>query len=165
LSKAEPKLPEMCLKTYDIGPWPSILFENDVSLTLFKRPTFAERIVMSPLMHTKYLTTGYHVSGEKYTPEGQLSGHITAFPKPLPATIKEALEEHFPLSISQLESIIQIVLITATSDEEAREKAKSIEGMQISAFWLDLWCKHLVEVWRDSNIEDLTVSMNFYLLY
>ena len=80
-------------------------------------------------------------------------------------SLKEALEEHFPLSISQLESIIQIVLITATSDDEAREKAKSIEGMQISAFWLDLWCKHLVEVWRDSNIEDLTVSMNFYLLY
>ena len=52
-----------------------------------------------------------------------------------------------------------------SGDDEAREKAKSIEGMQISAFWLDLWCKHLVEVWRDSNIEDLTVSMSFYLLY
>ncbi len=116
-------------------------------------------------MHTEYLTIGYHVSGEKYTPEGQLSGHITAFPNPLPATIKVALEEHFPLSISQLESRIQIVLIIATSDNEAREKAKSIEGMKILAFWLDLWCKHLVEVWRDSNIEDLTVSMSFYLLY
>ena len=115
-------------------------------------------------MHTKYLTTGYHVSGEKYTPRGQLFGHITAFPKPLPATIKEALEEHFPLSIPQLESIIQIVLITAASDAKAREKAKSIEGMQISTFWLDLWCKHLVEVWRDDNIEDLTVSMSFDLL-
>jgi hypothetical protein len=92
----------MCLKTYDIGPWPNVLFENDVSLTLFKHPTFVERIVMSPLMHTTYLTTGYHVSGEKYTPEGQLSGYITAFPKPLPTTIKEALEEHFPLSIPQL---------------------------------------------------------------
>ena len=45
-------------------PWPSLLFENDVSLTLFKRPTFDERIVMSLLlMHTKYLTTRYHVSG------------------------------------------------------------------------------------------------------
>ena len=80
----------------------------------------------------------YHVSGEKYTPQVQLSWHITAFPKPLPSTIKEALEEHFPFSISQLESIIQIVLITAASEDEAREKAKSIEGMQISAFWLDL---------------------------
>ena len=76
----------MCLKTY-VGPWPSVLFENDVSLTLFKRLTFAERIVMSPLMHTKYFNTGYHVGGEKYTPQGQLSGHITAFPKPLPGTI------------------------------------------------------------------------------
>jgi hypothetical protein len=115
-------------------------------------------------MHTKYLTNGYHVSGEKYTPQGQLSGHITAFPKPLPSTIKEALEKHFPLSISYLESIIQIVLVIAASDDEAREKAKIIEGIQISAIWLNLWCKHLVEVWRDSNIKDLTVSMSFDLL-
>ncbi len=115
-------------------------------------------------MHTKYSTNGYHVIGEKYTPQGQLSRHITTFPKPLPGTIKEALEEHFPLSISQLESIIQKILITAASDDEAREKAKSIEEMRILAFWLDLWCKHLVEVWRDSNIEDLSVSMSFDLL-
>ncbi len=81
----------------------------------------------------------------------------------MPATIKEAFEEHFLLSISKLESIIQIVLINAASDDENREKAKSIEGMQISAFSLDLWCKHLVEVWRDSNIENLTVSMSFDL--
>ena len=50
-------------------------------------------------MHTKYLTTGYHVSGEKYTPEGQLSGHITAFPKPLPAPVMTAF---FPCSDSIL---------------------------------------------------------------
>ena len=48
----------------------------------------------------KHLTTGYHVSGENYTPQEKLSRHITSFPKPLPSTIKEALEEHFPLSIS-----------------------------------------------------------------
>jgi hypothetical protein len=58
----------MCLKTYDVGPWPSLLFENKVSLTSFKQPTFDERIVMSPLMHTKYLTAIYHASGEKYAP-------------------------------------------------------------------------------------------------
>ena len=51
------------------------------------------------------------------------SGYIAAFPKPLPSTIKEALDEHFPLSISQLESILQIVLILAASDDEDREKA------------------------------------------
>jgi hypothetical protein len=33
LSKAEPKLLEICLKTYDVGPSPCVLFENDVSLT------------------------------------------------------------------------------------------------------------------------------------
>ena len=90
------------------------------------------------------MTTGYqsyHASGEKYTPQGQHSRHITAFPMPLPGTIEEALDEHFPLSISQLDSIIQVDLITEASDDEAREKATIIEGMQISAFWLDLWCK------------------------
>jgi hypothetical protein len=86
---------------------------------------------MSPLMHTKYLTAIYHASGEKYAPWGHLSGHITTFPKPLPATKKNALEDHFPLSISQLENIIQIVVISPASDDEAREKAKSAEGIQI----------------------------------
>ena len=47
LNKNEPQIPEIYLKTYDIGPWPSLLFENDISMTPFKRPTFAERIVMS----------------------------------------------------------------------------------------------------------------------
>ena len=88
----------MCLKTYDVGPWPSLIFENDGSLTLFKRSTFAERLVMRPLMHTKYLTNGYNLSGEKYAPQGQLFGHIIAFPKPLPPTIKDALKEHFAVA-------------------------------------------------------------------
>jgi hypothetical protein len=68
------------------------------------------------------------------------------------------------LSISQLESIIRIVLIIVASDNEAREKAKSIQGLQFSAFWMDMWCTHLVEVRRDSNIEDLIVSMSYDLL-
>ncbi len=53
-------------------------------------------------MHTKYLTIGHHVSVEKHAPQGQLSVHITTFPKPLLGTSKEAIEEHFPFSISQL---------------------------------------------------------------
>ena len=43
----------------------------------------------------------------------------------LPYAIKDALEEHFLSFISQLESIIRIYLITAASDDEAREKAKT----------------------------------------
>ena len=99
MSKKEPQLPEICLKTYDIGPWSSMLYESDVSLTPFKQPTFAEQIVKSPLMHTKYAITECHVNGKKHTHQGQLSGHLIAFPKPLLATIKDALEEHFLLSI------------------------------------------------------------------
>ncbi len=71
---AEPQLPKICLKTHYVSPWPILLFESDISLSLFKRPTFAERIGTSLLMHTKYLTIGYHVSGEKYTLQGQLLG-------------------------------------------------------------------------------------------
>jgi hypothetical protein len=44
----------------------------------------------------------------------------------LSATIKDSIEEHLPLSISQLENIIQIFLISAASDDDAaKEKAKS----------------------------------------
>ena len=80
-------------------------------------------------MHTKYFTIGYRVSGVNYTPDGQFSVHITAFPKPLPTTIKDTLIQYVPLSISQPESIIQIDLIASPSDYEARETDESIEGM------------------------------------
>jgi len=68
--------------------------------------------------------------------------------------------------MSQLKNIIQIPLITSASEDKVREKAKSIEGMQILVILIDLRCKHLVEVWRDRNIEDLVVSISyiFYLL-
>ena len=56
--------------------------------------------------------------------KGKLSRTITAFPKPLPTTIKDALEEHVPLSISQLENIIQLVLMNATSGDENIKKLK-----------------------------------------
>ena len=54
-------------------------------------------------------------------------------------------------------------MITAASDDEARKKAKSIEGIPNSAFWLDLRCRHLVDVWRESYIEDLALNMSFDL--
>ena len=78
----------MCLKTYDTSPWPSLISENYVSMTPFKRPTSDERVAMSPLMHTKYLITRYHVSGKKYIPQGQLSRYIICFPKALHTSYK-----------------------------------------------------------------------------
>ena len=39
LSKDELQLTELCLKIYVVNPWPSLLFENNVSLTPFKQPT------------------------------------------------------------------------------------------------------------------------------
>jgi len=86
----------MCLKTYNVDPWSSLIFENDVSLNLFKLPIFAEHIVMSLVMHTKYLTTGYHVSEEKYTPQRTTFWAYYSFSKPLPTTIKDVLEKLFP---------------------------------------------------------------------
>ena len=60
------------------------------------------------------------------------------------------------LSIFQLEIIFKIDLIIAASDDEAREKCKK--------YWFDAdfgilprcAVKHLVEVRRDTNIEDLS---------
>ncbi len=57
-----------------------------------------------------------------------------------------------------------LLVTTARSDDEDQEKARRIEGMQFTAFWLDLWCTYLVEVWRESNIEDLVISMSHDLL-
>jgi hypothetical protein len=82
-------------KTYGDGPWPSLLFENDVSLKLFKRPTFSERIFKRPLMHTKYLTIGYHVSGEKYTSQAHFLGHITTFLSPYQLQLKMHFKNTF----------------------------------------------------------------------
>ncbi len=89
---------------------------------------------MSPSMHIKYRTIGYHVCGEKYTPQRQLSGHIIASPEALPATIKDALEEHFSLPVSQPEIIIHIVFFTATSDDEARERLEVLKGCKFRHF-------------------------------
>ena len=83
-----------------------MLFENGIAMTSFKRPTFVERIVVSPLMRTKYLTSGYRVTGEKHTPESQIFDHIIVFLKPLPSPIRDARGEHFPLSLPLHESII-----------------------------------------------------------
>ena len=42
------------------------------------------------------------------------------------------------------------------------KKLEVLKGCKFSAFWLDLWCKHLVEVWRDSHIGDLAESMSLF---
>jgi hypothetical protein len=73
-------------------------------------------------------------------------------------------EEHSPLSNSLLENIIQIAVLTATSDDEAREKAKRTKRIRFFYIWIYVWCKHLVEVWRDCNIEPLSVNMSYNFL-
>ena len=92
--------------------------------------------------------------------EDNVLGILLLFPKPSPATIKDTLEEHSYFWISPLENVIHFFLITLTSDDEAQDKDKSIEGMQLF-FLLNLECKHRFEVWRESAMFRL---LNFPLL-
>ncbi len=59
------------------GQWEMAFFAG--RMTPFKRPVCVERIVMSHLMHTTYVTTRYHVSGGKCTSKGRLSCNIMIF--------------------------------------------------------------------------------------
>jgi hypothetical protein len=76
VNKNEPQLQKVCLKTYDVGPWP-IFFYNGVSITLFKRSMFAEHVGMISSMYSMLLTIGYHANGTIYSPKCPISGHIT----------------------------------------------------------------------------------------
>jgi len=75
------------------------------------------------------------VKGSIYTPRGIFLGHINIFlSRLLLVTIKYALTEHFPFSMSYLESGIQIVVIIASSDDEAREKLKVLKECKYMLF-------------------------------
>ena len=95
MSKGEPHLLEICLKMYDISPWPSLLFEDDVSLTLFERLTLAERIVMSPSMHTKYLTIEFMLMERSILRKDNFMGILQLFLSPYQLRLKKYLKNTF----------------------------------------------------------------------
>ena len=158
LAGDDPRVPQLCIKTVDIGPWPTIILDG-ISTPL-KEPTLIERIVISPVVTTKYATTGYDVDRAKNRPAGHLTGHITAFPSASPGEVGEALQRFFPKSIQSLTDVQQIVLVTAGSAAEARGKAKHMAGMYVSGFWVKHWCEHMQQTYEEYGIQDEMVSRN-----
>ena len=158
LAGDDPRVPQLCIKTVDIGPWPTIILDG-ISTPL-KEPTLIERIVISPVVTTKYVTTGYDVDRAKNRPAGHLTGHITAFPSASPGEVGEALQRFFPKSIQSLTDVQQIVLVTAGNAAEARGKAKHMAGMYVSGFWVKHWCEHMQQTYEEYGIQDEMVSRN-----
>ena len=158
LAGDDPRVPQLCIKTVDIGPWPTIILDG-ISTPL-KEPTLIERIVISPVVTTKYVTTGYDVDRAKNRPAGHLTGHITAFPSASPGEVDEALQRFFPKSIQSLTDVQQIVLVTAGNAAEARGKAKHMAGMYVSGFWVKHWCEHMQQTYEEYGIQDEMVSRN-----
>ena len=97
LTQDTPRVPQLCIKTIDIGPWPTIILDG--ALTPLKEPSHVEQLVISPVITTKYVTTGYDVDRAKNRPAGHLIGHITAFPSASPGEVGEAFQRFFPKSI------------------------------------------------------------------
>ena len=158
LAGDDPRVPQLCIKTVDIGPWPTIILDG-ISTPL-KELTLIERIVISPVVTTKYVTTGYDVDRAKNRPAGHLTGHITAFPSASPGEVGEALQRFFPKSIQSLTDVQQIVLVTAGNAAEARGKAKHMAGMYVSGFWVKHWCEHMQQTYEEYGIQDEMVSRN-----
>ena len=161
LARDSPRVPQLCVKTVDIGPWPTTILDGVV--TPLKEPSHVEQLVISPVVTTKYVTTGYDVDRAKNRPAGHLTGHITAFPSASPGEVGEAFQRFFPKSIQSLTDVQQIVLVTAASAAEARGKAKHMAGMDVSGFWVKHWCEHMQQTYEEYGMQDRMVSPDMYM--
>ena len=154
----EPRLPRLCLKTVDVGSWPKgRLLADDGDMVELPPLSVVERLVVSPVRHSRYLTTAYDQSSHQSRSVG-LSGHITAFSKPTPQQLDEALLQHFPASLAELGNLVQLVLVTADSKEAALEKARNIEELKVNGRLVHLWCKHITEAWSKLDLPLLQAS-------
>ena len=154
----EPRLPRLCLKTVDVGSWPKgRLLADDGDMVELPPLSVVERLVVSPVRHSRYLTTAYDQKSHQSRSVG-LSGHITAFSKPTPQQLDEALLQHFPASLAELGNLVQLVLVTADSKEAALEKARNIEELKVNGRLVHLWCKHITEAWSKLDLPLLQAS-------
>ena len=154
----EPRLPRLCLKTVDVGSRPKgRLLADDGDKVELPPLSVVERLVVSPVRHSRYLTTAYDQKSHQSRSVG-LSGHITAFSKPTPQQLDEALLQHFPASLAELGELVQLVLVTADSKEAALEKARNIEELKVNGRLVHLWCKHITEAWSKLDLPLLQAS-------
>ena len=154
-----PKLPRLCLKTVDVGSWPKGRLLGEQGDVVDLPPlSVLERLVVSPVQHSRYLTTAYDQRTHQ-TRSVSLSGHITAFSKPTPKQLDEALQQHFPASVAETGHLVQLVLVTADSKEAALEKARHIEELKVNGRLVHLWSQHIATAWEKLDIPFLQASI------
>lgn len=138
------KIPDISIKTVDVGQPPTGLLQpNDTQERPLPALTFAERLLVSPLKHNYFLTTVYDKQGKKTIP-GHLKGTITSFMSAPPDDVAAAMLENYPMSLQELGNTIYIIFVTASSLEEALEKAKTqMTDMKVDARKVLLWCEHV----------------------
>ena len=143
---AKNELPELCIKTVDVGEPPKgKLKPGDGATQVLPPLKFAERLLVSPVKHNYFLTTIYDKKTKKVRHDG-LKGHVTSFITAPPEDVASALTENYPASIAELGNIIKVVLITGGTKEEAIERAKkSMVGMEVDPRKVLLWCEHIAE--------------------
>ena len=156
---AKNELPELCIKTVDVGEPPKgKLKPGDGATQVLPPLKFAERLLVSPVKHNYFLTTIYDKKTKKVRHDG-LKGHATSFITAPPEDVASALTEHYPTSIAELGNIIKVVLITGGTKEEAIERAKkSIAGMEVDPRKVMLWCEHIAEQYGRRNWHYLQVT-------
>ena len=156
---AKNELPELCIKTVDVGEPPKgILKPGDGATQVLPPLKFAERLLVSPVKHNYFLTTIYDKKTKKVRHDG-LKGHVTSFITAPPEDVASALTEHYPASIAELGNIIKVVLITGGTKEEAIERAKkSMAGMEVDPRKVLLWCEHIDEQYGRRNWHYLQVT-------
>ena len=161
---AKNELPELCIKTVDVGEPPKGKLKPGDSATQVLPPLkFAERLLVSPVKHNYFLTTIYDKKTKKVRHDG-LKGHVTSFITAPPEDVASALTEHYPASIAELGNIIKVVLITGGTKEEAIERAKkSMVGMEVDPRKVLLWCEHIAEQYGRRNWHYLQVTSSILL--
>lgn len=152
-------LPRLCLKLLDIGIRPSVALMGEGCAPAMPLPdlTVVERMIVSPVKHTRYMTTAYNQTGQ--TQNVALAGHITAFPKPTPEKVDAALRKEFPASIAELGEMVSLVLVTAGSREEALQKARTIPELTVDGRKVHLWAKQMAHAWSQVDIPLLQASI------
>ena len=157
------KLPELCYKTVDLGAWPTgKLREEDEEEAPLPPLTDLERMVVSPVKYGRYLTVASQTKSGHAVPAGHLKGHVTAFMKAPPDDLSKAIHEHYPMSQKELGNRVNLVYVTGETADEAKERAKTVKGMQIDPRKIELWCDNTAKMCRNLHASgSIQVTVSF----
>lgn len=145
------KAPDCCILTVDRGPWP---MDGNVP---FPKLNYIERMAASAVKSTRYLTTVYDNPSKKNA-AGHLKGHVTAFPKPSPAELRDVMQAEYPRSIATLGNDVRTVFMTAMNEQEIYEKLDTVPELVIDGRAVYLWCSHLADAYSKLPADFFGVS-------